>query len=148
LIIRIGDFDRAVLRTGRTAGALVLDNVARLFSQSDLEVTCLPLYAFNFGASEKVYIGVAAALQELRRFNAHGTVVGREGLIELRHLAAERRRFVDEVNLEARVGKIKSGLNTADAAADNHDISELALTRSFGGGSFKCFLFHLCRSLE
>src|SRR3990172_3387505 len=90
---------------------------------------------------------MSAAFQELRRFNAHGAVVRGKGLIKLGHLAADGRRLVDQVNLEARVGKIKSGLNTADPTADDHNISEILFARTVSKPSLNWFFFHVSRSL-
>ena len=67
---------------------------------------------------------------------SHGAVIGRKGLVQLGHMTTDTRRFFNKVNLEARIGKIKSGLNTADPATDNHNISEIMFA-----------FFHFSRSL-
>ena len=58
-------------------------------------------------------------------------VVGRKGLVELGHVAADARRLLDQVHLEAGSGKIEGGLDTADPSADDHDVSEVAFGRIF-----------------
>ena len=61
----------------------------------------------------------------LRRFDhfrseyTRRTVESREGLVELSHLSADRGIFFDYIDLEARVGDVKSCLNTRDASADD-----------------------------
>ena len=49
LIEAIRVFDRAVLHTGGATGAFVSDDVAGLFGQGDRKVTCLSIYAVDFG---------------------------------------------------------------------------------------------------
>ena len=48
LIVRIGEFCRAVLDAGRTTGALVLYNVSGLLDQGNLKISCFPFYIVNF----------------------------------------------------------------------------------------------------
>jgi len=64
LIVWIWDLDRAVLDTGTTTRAVVLDNVSGLFNQGDLEVSCLPFYTVNFSIGQDLYIGMPADLDQ------------------------------------------------------------------------------------
>ena len=41
-------------------------------------------------------------------------------------LPADGRSLLDQVDLEAGGGQIQSGLDPADAAADHHDVAEIA----------------------
>ena len=91
MIVWIRDLDRAVLNTGRTARAFVLDNVSGLFIQGDLEVSCFPFYTVNFGIGQDLYIGMPADLDQFRREYSHGAVIRGIGLVKLGHLAANGR---------------------------------------------------------
>ena len=62
---------------------------------------------------------------------SHGAVIGRKGLVKLGHMAADGRRFFNQVNLKTSRGKIKRGLNTADPSPDNHDVSEMTVSKTF-----------------
>jgi hypothetical protein len=64
-------------------------------------------------------------LDELRGEYSYGAVVGGKGLVELGHMATDGRRFVDKIHFKTRRGKVKRGLNAADPAADNHDVSKI-----------------------
>ena len=66
-------------------------------------------------------VGVAARLDQARRYGAHGAVVGGEGLVELRHVSTDSRLSFDEIHLKALIGQIERGLHPGDAAADDHD---------------------------
>ena len=142
LVVGIGDLGRAVLDAGRAAGALVLDDVAGLPVQGDLEVARLPLDADDFGIAQDVYVGMPAAFDELGRLDAHRAVVGGKRLVELRHLAADGRRLVHEVDPEAGFGEIEGGLNAADAAADDQHVSDAVVARIVGCQSFKRHALH------
>jgi hypothetical protein len=43
----------------------------------------------------------------------------------LRHVTADGRRLIDQIDLETRFGEIKRCLNAADAAADNHHVADI-----------------------
>jgi hypothetical protein len=129
LVEPIGVLYRAVLYAGGAARAFVLDDVARFFGQRDRKVACLSVYTIDFGIRENVYVGMPADLDQFGRENSHGAVVGRIGLVQLGHVAADGRGFFDQVDLEARGGQIQRGLDAADTATDHQDISEMILPR-------------------
>ena len=64
LIVGIRDLDRAILDTGCTARAFVLQYVSGRFIQGDLEVSCLPCDAADFGTSQDLYIRMPADLDQ------------------------------------------------------------------------------------
>ena len=73
-----------------------------------------------------------ADLDQFGRKYSDGAVVRRKGLVELRHLAANGRGPVDQVNLETRSSKVKRSLNTAHPSADHHHITcEILATAMF-----------------
>ena len=131
LIKLIRVFDRAVFYAGSTTRAFALYNISGLFNQGYLEVSCFSFYTVNFSVGQDLYIGMPADLDQFGGEYSHGAVVGGESLIKLGHLAANRRRFVNQVDLKARFGKIKGGLNTADPSTDNHNISKMTARETF-----------------
>jgi len=88
LIVWIRHLDRAVLNTGRTTRAFVLDNVSGLFIQGDLEVSCFPFYTVNFSIGQDLYVRMPADLDQFGREDSHGAVICGIGLVELGHMAA------------------------------------------------------------
>jgi hypothetical protein len=131
LIVFIRIFDRAVFYTSGTTGALVLQNIPGLFSQSYLKVSCFPFYAVNFRIGEDLYVGMPADLDQFGCEYSHGAVIGGEGLVKLGHMAPDARRFLNQVNLKPGRSKIKRGLNTADPSTHNHDISKISVSKIF-----------------
>ena len=91
MIVWIWDLDRAVLYTGSTTRAFVLNNVSGLFIQGDLEVSGFPFYTVNFRIGQDLYIGMPADLDQFGREYSHGAVIGGIGLVKLGHLAANGR---------------------------------------------------------
>ena len=83
--------NRAVLHTGGTPRAFVLYNIAGLFIQGDLEISCLPPYTFNFSIRQNLYIGMPADLDQFGREDSHGAVIRRIGFVKLSHMAADGR---------------------------------------------------------
>ena len=51
-----------------------------------------------------------------------------EGLVDLRHLPADRRLLLDDIDLVARLGDVERGLDSGDTAADHK--------RALGYGAF------------
>jgi hypothetical protein len=72
-----------------------------------------------------------ADLDQFGREDSHGAVIGRKCLVKLGHVAADARRSLNQINLKPGFCKIKSGLNTADPAANNHDVSEMTVSDAF-----------------
>ena len=91
LIIRIRDFNRAVFHTGGAARTFFFYNVPGVLDQGNLKVTYFPLYLIDFSKGKNLYIGVPADLDQFGCKNSHGAVVGRVGLVQLSHMAADGR---------------------------------------------------------
>jgi len=91
LIKLIGHLDRADLYTGPTPRATIFNDVSWFFCQGDLKISGLSFDTINFCVCQNLYIGVSAAFNKLWRLNTHGAVVGRKGLVQLRHLSANGR---------------------------------------------------------
>ena len=123
LVERVGDLDRAVFDADGAAGALVLVDVARLLGQRHREVAGRSLHAGDLGVGHDLDVGVPVALDELGRLDAHRAVVGREGLVQLRHLPADGGGLLHQVDLEAGRRQVQRRLDAADAAADHHHVA-------------------------
>jgi hypothetical protein len=84
----------------------------------------MPFRAFDFlqlGAGDQVDIEMPADLDQFRRNNSHGTVVGWESLVQLAHHSAYSGGFLYHVNKVARVGEVKRGLHAANTPANHQD---------------------------
>ena len=148
LIELIGVFDWAVFHAGSTTRAFALNNIFGLLSQSDLKVSRLPCNTVNLSIGQDLDIGMPVGLDQLGREYSHGAIIGGKGLVELGHMAANARRFLDQVNLKTGSGKIKRGLDTADPSPHNHNISKIIAGETFKNLFFKHFqfFFHFCPS--
>jgi len=106
LIKLIRVFDRAVFYTDSTTRAFALINISGPFNQRYPEVSCFPFYTVNFSIGKDLYIGMPADLDQFGREYSHGAVIGGKGLVQLGHMAANGRCFVNQVNLKTSSGKI------------------------------------------
>jgi len=95
-----------------------------VFGRIGLVPTVPFLDALDLGVGEDLDVGVPVALDELGRLDAHRAVVRGERLVELRHLAADGRRLLDQEDLEAGGRHVERGLDAADPAAHDHDVAE------------------------
>ena len=64
LIESIRIFHRAVLYTGRTTRAFLLNNVSGLLGQGYLEISRLAFYTVNFGKCQNLYVWMPADLDQ------------------------------------------------------------------------------------
>jgi len=95
LIKLIRVFDRAVFDAGRAARAFALDDIPGLLNQGDLKVSRFPRDAVNFGVRQDLYVWMPADLDQFGCEYSDGAVVGRKGLVELGHVAADGRSLID-----------------------------------------------------
>jgi hypothetical protein len=126
LVVDIGILDRAVFNAGVAARALVFQNVTGFFRKAYLEVPCVSADAVNFRVAQYFYIRMPADLDQFRCKYSNRAVVGREGFIELGHMAADAGSLLHEIDFETRTREIKRGLDAGDASAHNHDVAEIA----------------------
>ena len=68
----------------------------------------------------KFDVNVPADLDQLRRDNSHGAVIGRKGLVKLRHHAADGGRLLHKMNVKSGIGQIQSSLHPGDSSANHH----------------------------
>jgi hypothetical protein len=120
-------FDRAVLYTGSTASALVLQDIPGLLGKGNLKVAYVPFYTVNLSIGKNLYIWMPADLDQLGCEYSHGAVIGRKGLVKLGHVAPDTWGFLDQVHLKTRSSEVKGGLNAADPSANNHDVSKITV---------------------
>jgi len=61
-----------------------------------------------------------------------GTIIGREGLVELGHVPAYARGLLHQAYLKAGISQIEGSLDAADPSANDHYISEIStFSRAF-----------------
>ena len=119
LVVRVGHdhgADRGALAAAR---AEVRVDEAGVVEDLGLEVAGLALEAGELGVGDDLDVEVAAGLDQLGRQGAHRAVVGGEGLVELRHVPAEGRRLLDEVDLVPALGEVERALDAGDAATED-----------------------------
>ena len=89
-----------------TPGAPRLVNKTRVLPYRDGEVASLARNALNLAQREGLNVLMASYLHQARGHRAHGAIVRREGLVELRHHAADRRLALDQIDLDAGAGQV------------------------------------------
>jgi hypothetical protein len=82
-----------------------------------------------------------ADLDQFRREDSHGAVIGGKSLVQLRHVPPDAWGLLNQVNLEPGRSKIKRGLNAADSSTHNHDVSKIAVRETLAN-LFNLFFFH------
>ena len=103
-----------------TTGAFIHINVAGLFLNLNFQISLFTLNAFNGGTGMDLNIDMPADLDQFRRYNSHGTIIGWKCLIQLRHGPADGRAFFHEVNVVAGICQIQGGLHTGNASTYDH----------------------------
>jgi len=146
LVVLVGHHHGAVLHAGIAAGADIFSDVSWLLDEGDVEIPGFPFNSVDLGVGEDLYVGMPVAFDELRGLDAHGAVIGGEGLVELRHLAADGGRLLHQIDLVARGGEIEGGLDTADPSPHDHDVAKTAVGRYMKVLCFDRYLVHFATS--
>ena len=79
---------RTLFETGTAGDAFFQIHIARMLEDLHLEISLITPNVLYIRQSKNVYVQVPADLDQIRRKNSHGTVIGGEGLIKLGHDAA------------------------------------------------------------
>jgi len=111
---------RTFLGTNATGNALIDVHIARMFPHRGEEAPHFPFQTFQFRHGDHLDIEVAPALDQFWGQDAHGTVIGRKGLVQLGHDAADSRRTLHQIDVEARIGQVEGSLDTGHATAHYH----------------------------
>jgi hypothetical protein len=82
----------------------------------NLEMTRFPFDVNDFREGEKFDVQMPADLDQFRRDNSHGAIVGREGFVQLRHHPAYGRALFQKVDIVTGIGQIQGGLHACDSA--------------------------------
>ena len=87
----VGHPHRAHLGTGPAAGAFARVDVTGFFLHADREIPRRTTHGLHFGQGVDLDVQVPAAFHQFGRDDAHGAVIGGEGLVQLGHDPADGR---------------------------------------------------------
>ncbi len=118
----VGDGDGAHLGALAAARAHALLDVARFAADRDTVVADEPAHLLDLAVGVERNVRVLGDLHHLGGPDAGGTIEGREGLVELQHVAADGGLLLDQVDLVAAVGDVERGLHAGDAATHHHHV--------------------------
>ena len=82
-------------------------NVARVVDQRNRKIAGATRNGFYLTICDQVYVQVLADLDQFRRNNSHGTIIGGESLVEPGHQAANGWRPFHQMDVIIRIGQIK-----------------------------------------
>ncbi|VBB42355.1 hypothetical protein TRIP_B200495 [uncultured Desulfatiglans sp.] len=89
--------------------------------QGDGEGTLLTRNIHDFSAGDQIDIQMPADLDQLRRDNSHGAVIGGKCLVEFAHHTADGGRLLDQMDKISGIREIQRRLHPRDPTAYNHD---------------------------
>jgi hypothetical protein len=115
-----GDLDRALLGAGAAGNAPFLVHVPRVLEHPHGKVARIALDRHHLRVGEQVDVGVARNLHQLGREDAHGAVVGREGLVQTGHHSTDAGLALHQVHRYSRVRQVEGGLDPSYASPDDH----------------------------
>jgi hypothetical protein len=75
----------------------------------------------QLAVSQQVYFRMPTDIQQLRRENSYGAIVGGKGLVKLRHLPANARVLLHQMHGDAHVTQVERSLYSRDSTADNQN---------------------------
>ena len=83
-----------------TGNAQLCVHVPGRLNDGDFEITDLPSETVDVGQCQQFDVGVPADLDQFRRDNSHGALIGGEGLVQLGHDPTNGRRCLDQVDIK------------------------------------------------
>ena len=116
------DLDRADLDAVAAAGAGIHIDIARVLADGDPEVPCFAVDSFHLGKGMDFNICMSLDIDHFRGKDAHGAVVCGKRLVELRHVAADGRFPLYQVDNDSMVCEIESGLDTGNPGPDDDNV--------------------------
>jgi hypothetical protein len=125
LVKLVGHFLGAFFSADTAGNAAALVDVPGFLEHLDLIVAGVAGDAGDLGRGQNFNIEVAAHLHQFRRQGAHGTVVGRKGLIQLRHDAADSGFFLHQVDKKSGFGQIQRRLDAGDTPSHHQNRTSL-----------------------
>jgi hypothetical protein len=117
------DLNWADLDAITTAVASHHIDIAWVFAHRDPEMSFLTFDTHNLGKGMDPDVFMALDIHHFWRENTHGTIVGRKRLVKLRHMAADGRFALNEVDDTAMVCEIQRSLNTGYTGPDDNNIT-------------------------
>jgi hypothetical protein len=118
---------RAVRITNAAASAEIWINVSRSLFDLHFETAALPFDLCQVRVSNHLYVQVPADLDQFGGDDSHGAVIGREGLVELSHNAADGGGFLHQVNVVSSICQIESGLHSGYTTTHHHHCASLVI---------------------
>ena len=88
-VIFVGNFFGALFRTGAAGNTFFHIDVSWIFGQLDFKIARFTTNALHFAECQQFDVDVPADLDQFRRDDSHGTVIGRKRLVQLCHHAAD-----------------------------------------------------------
>ena len=139
--------NRAIFDAGSTTRTHIFLYIPGLSGQAYFKITSFTLYTINFSVTQDLYIRVPSNLDELRSEYSYRAIISGKSLIKLRHMAADGRCLINQVNLKTRSGEVERGLNTTDSSTDYHYVAEITPIDTVTK-LFNLFFFHVSTSLS
>ena len=85
----------------------------------DLKITDLAREFSYLAVSQQINVRMPTDIQQLRRENSYRAIIGGKGLVQLGHFAADTGVLFHQVDLDAHVAQIQSGLHSGYPTADD-----------------------------
>jgi hypothetical protein len=98
-------------------------NVTGLLAHRNLEIPFGSGDFFYRSTRKQADIEMPADLDQFGGDNSHGTVIGREGFIQLRHGTADAELFVQQIYIIPGIRQIQGGLHPGNTPAHDQDRS-------------------------
>ena len=103
----VGQDNRADVSAIATTDAFLQVNIARVVADANKEIAGRASNIDDLGAVHQLDIEMPADTHQLGTDDAHGTIVSWEGLVQLRHVAANRRLGLHQIDPIAGLSQVQ-----------------------------------------
>src|SRR4030042_3392031 len=127
LFIIIGDLNGTDLCAIATGLTRFDRDITGLFMDQDLKIPGASLQLLNLCIGQDFNVSMPPRIDQFRRHDAHGAVIGGERLVELGPGPPNAQVLLEEVDLKARFCKVEGGLDPSDSSSNHKNGSNRRL---------------------
>jgi hypothetical protein len=114
--------DRALGHTVCTGCAFVDIHIAGFLPEDHLEMSGFPFDMEHLGIGEEVDVGMVRRIDHLGRDDASRAIQGGKGLVQLSHVAANRKVLLHQMDLKPFFSNVEGRLHPGNACADDQGL--------------------------
>jgi hypothetical protein len=119
--IIVGDLHRTGLYAVGASLTFLKGDVTGFLMNRNFKMSRASLHLLHSSIGQNLDVAVATRIDQFRRHDTHGAIIGGESFVELGHGPANTDVLFEEVDFKARFSEIEGGLDSTDPSSDDQN---------------------------